>query len=148
MRLSALTTDALASLAADGKSPNTLLAYDVAFRLFVHFVTVTRNLPDDTKSFTPENVLLFKTALHEGDGKRGANPNTIRARLSSLAFLGEYATIRDAQRQAGVRDQPGERHQAPQAETPRGQVAPVRRVGEIQGSVTRPSVRDYSFAAL
>ena len=74
MRLSALTTDALASLAADGKSPNTLLAYDVAFRLFVHFVTVTRNLPDDTKSFTPENVLLFKTALHEGDGKRGANP--------------------------------------------------------------------------
>ena len=36
MRLSKLTTDALAALSADGKSSNTLAAYDVCFRQFTH----------------------------------------------------------------------------------------------------------------
>jgi integrase len=35
-------------------------------------------------------VESFHVALHQGNGKKGANANTIRARLSSLGFLGKY----------------------------------------------------------
>lgn len=86
MKLSRLVTDALAKLASMGKSKNTLAAYDTTFRQFLTHVVSTLGRTDDCKHFTEDTVESFQMALHEG----GANPNTIRARLSSLGFLGKY----------------------------------------------------------
>ena len=94
MMLSKLSTDALALLAADGKSKHTIAAYEICFRYFLAHVTTTLKLTDDVKNFTKENVMSFKVALHQ----HNANPNTIRARLSSLSFLGKYATDRSDRR--------------------------------------------------
>ncbi len=92
MKLSRLVTDALAYLASTGKSPNTLAAYDVTFRQFLSHVVSTLHRTDDARHFTEEIVMSFQVALHEG----GANPNTIRSRLSSLSFLAKYgARIKD-----------------------------------------------------
>ena len=86
MKLSRLITDALALLASSGKSKHTLLAYDITFRQFLSHIVSTLGRTDDCKHFTEDTVESFQIALHQG----GANPNTIRARLSSLGFLGKY----------------------------------------------------------
>ncbi len=86
MKLSRLVTDALAKLAASGKSPHTLAAYDTTFRQFLSHVVSVLGRTDDCRHFTEDTVESFQVALHQG----GANPNTIRARLSSLGYLGKY----------------------------------------------------------
>jgi len=103
MMLSKLATDALKYLAALHKSPHTLSAYSITFRQFEAHLTGTKGLADDCRHFSEETVMSFMVALHED----GANPNTIRARLSSLAFLAKYgARIRDGRGRAVVSGNP------------------------------------------
>jgi integrase len=92
MQLSRLSSDCLTHLAALGRSRHTILNYDIAYRQLLAYITVTLGLTDDARHFTDSAVIGFMNELH----KKGADQNTIRARLSALASLAKYgARVKD-----------------------------------------------------
>lgn len=87
MQLSKLASECCEYLLVRNKSVNTVAAYHVTFRQFETHITGALGLTDDVRHFTEAHVESYMLALY----KAGANPNTIRTRLSSLATLAKFA---------------------------------------------------------
>ena len=86
MRLSALGNQFIRFFLSRGASPKTVECYELAYRQFVAFLTGCGHL-DDVRSFTPEHVNAFATALAE---TYHLKPSSINVKLAGLRSLGEY----------------------------------------------------------